>query len=347
MSRRGVIVIGAGVVGEMRAATIRDHPETDLTGVADVDLTRARQVAGAGVTAVDDYRRLLETPAVEVAVVSTPVHCHEEIVVAALQAGLHVLVEKPLSNSVESGSRMVETADAAGKVMTVGFNHRYYPSFRWLKQVVDDGQLGPIDHVRAFGGHEGMTQFRAPWMYERDTLGGGAMMDVGIHVADLIQYLGFHAYEVTARLTNGVWRITGSEDNAMVIATTKSGVSISYHATWSEWKGYRLRVEVYGRHGMALGFYPPLLNLLWRRADDGTRRRSWVLHTRLNLRERFRGWEVTARDAFAAELTDFLKLLDGKPGACATGLDGLRAVQFAEAATRSSEHREMVILSDG
>ena len=320
----------------MRATTIRAQPATTLAGVADIDLTRARRVAGPGVTAVADYRTLLEHPAVDVAVVSSPVHRHEEMAVAALEAGKDVLVEKPLSNGVASCRRIVDASLASGRVLAVGFNHRYYPCFRRLKQIVREGLLGPVDHVRAFGGHEGMPQFRAPWMYERATLGGGAMMDVGIHVADLIQYLGFQPREVTARLTNGVWHLPGSEDNALVIATTDDGVPITYQATWSEWKGYRLRVEVYGRDGMALAHYPPLLNLIWRRAADGTRRRSWSLYPWLNVRERLRGWEVTAEDAFAAELDGFLRRLDGAATAGATGLDGLRAVELADAADRSS-----------
>jgi predicted dehydrogenase len=341
----GIGIIGAGVVGEMRARTVRRNPATWLAAVADVDLARAGQVAGSGSTvAVADYRALVEHPKVEAVIVSSPVHLHEDMALAAIAAGKDVLCEKPLSNTLASCRRMVEAAAAAGRVLAVGFNHRYYPSFRFLKQLVERGTLGPVDHVRAFGGHEGMSQFRAPWMYERATLGGGAMMDVGIHVADLVGYLGFEPREVTAVVTNGVWSVPGSEDNALVIARTADGVPILYQATWSEWKGYRLRVEVYGRLGMALAHYPPLLNLVVRRVN-GARRREWQFYPILNVRERLRGWQATAQDAFAAELADFLRQLGGKPGSCATGSDGVRAVEFAHAAARSSEKGETVRIS--
>jgi predicted dehydrogenase len=221
-------------------------------------------------------------------------------------------------------------------MLGVGFNHRYYPCFRALRRIVDEGALGPIDHVRAYGGHRGMPEFRAEWMYRQETLGGGAMMDVGIHVSDLVHYLGFHAVEVIARTTTGVWHLDGAEDNAIVLARDVSAIPITYQATWTEWKGYRLRVEVYGRDGMALGSYPPLFNLIVRR--DGDRfRRAFDLHPSVNLRERWFGWTRTAEDAFTAELTDFLGLLEGRPGLCATGADGLRAVAFADAARRSSD----------
>ncbi len=347
MTPLGVGVIGAGVVGEMRVRTMRRTGAVRFAAIADVDLERARRVARPGnAKIVGDYRDLIHDQSVDVVIVSSPVQLHEEMTLAALRAGKHVLCEKPLSNTVDSCRRMLEAAADARKTLAVGFNHRYYPSFRQLKQIVAAGELGPIDHVRAFGGHEGMSQFRAPWMYERATLGGGAMMDVGIHVADLVRHLGFRADHVTAVVTNGVWNVPGSEDNAIVLARTAEGIPISYQATWSEWKGYRLRLEVYGRDGMALAHYPPLLNLLVRRGPDGRRRRTWTLHPWLNLRERVRGWQVTAEDAFAAELDEFLRLVRDGQGDCGTGLDGLRAVQFAEAAVRSSETRQPVRITD-
>jgi predicted dehydrogenase len=334
--------VGAGTIGAMRAATIRKHPSTRLVVVADVDAGRAAALAGTDARAVTDHRLVIDDTHVQVCIITSPVHCHEDAALAAIAAGKHLLVEKPLSNSVASCRRIVEAAERAGIVLAVGFNHRYYPSFRYLKRLMDEGALGAIDHVRAFGGHEGMTQFRAPWMYERSTLGGGAMMDVGIHVSDLVRHLGFEPYDVFARVTNGVWNVPGSEDNALVLARTSAGVPISYQATWSEWKGYRLRVEVYGQGGMAFAFYPPLLNLVWTRSESGVRQRRWQLYPSLNLREKFRGWQLTAEDAFAAELDDFLRLLRNEPAACATGLDGLRSVQFADAAMRSSEAGRVV-----
>jgi predicted dehydrogenase len=346
MKRVSFAVIGAGVAGAMRARTIAGHPGARLAMVADVDRDRANAAARtAGARAVEDYRLVLDAPDLDCVVVSSPVQLHEEMVCRAVQAGKHVLCEKPLSNTVESCRRMVRVAADAGRVLAVGFNHRYYPSFRALRRIVDEGSLGPIDHVRAFGGHEGMSQFRAAWMYERQTLGGGAMMDVGIHVSDLVNYLGFHPTEVTARTTSGIWNLDGSEDNAIVLARTSRGIPVVYQATWTEWKGYRLRIEVYGRDGMALGSYPPLVNLVVRRKGK-TFRRKWDLHPAVNLRERWYGWTRTAEDAFTAELTDFLGMLDGRPGVAATGVDGLRAVEFAAASARSSETGSAIRLSD-
>jgi predicted dehydrogenase len=240
MTPIGVGIVGAGVVGEMRAQTVARDPATRLRGVADVDPARASQVAGqSGGAAVADYRRLLDDPAVDILIVSSPVHLHEEMVVAAVGSGKDVLVEKPLANSVDACRRILDAAATARRTLAVGFNHRYYPCFRRLKAIVDEGTLGPVDHVRAFGGHEGMTQFRAPWMYARATLGGGAMMDVGIHVADLVRHLGFEPATIGAS------------------SRTRSGASRALRTTrcWSPAppRASPSRIRRRGRSGRAIG----------------------------------------------------------------------------------------------
>jgi predicted dehydrogenase len=136
-----------------------------------------------------DYRSLLDDAAVEAVIISTPVQLHEEMAVAALAAGKHVLCEKPLSNSVESCRRILDAARAHKRTLAVGFNHRYYPSVKFLKRAVDDGRIGTLDHVRVFGGHDGLSNFRADWMYKGGLSGGGAMMDVGIHMTDLARFV--------------------------------------------------------------------------------------------------------------------------------------------------------------
>jgi predicted dehydrogenase len=96
---------------------------------------------------------------------------------------------------------------------------------------------------------------------------------------------------------------------------------------------------------MVLGSYPPLFNLVVLR--DGNRfRRTWQFHPLINVRERLQGWTRTAEDAFTAELTDFLGMLEGRAGLAATGLDGLKAVEFAVASELSSEKRTSIRISD-
>lgn len=267
-----------------------------------------------------DYRSLLERTPVDIAIVSSPVHLHEEMVLASLARGAHVLCEKPLSNSVESCRRMLDAAAKHGRVLAVGFNHRYYPSVRFLKGVVDAGRIGEIDHLRVFGGHDGLNNFRADWMYKAPVSGGGAMMDVGIHMTDLTRFVLGEIAVVYGAATERIWNVPGSEDNALVILKSDAGVSALYHATWTEWKGYRMFLEAYGRLGMVRAYYAPMFNLLVTHdKPGGPRRRTFKLYPELIVREKLQGWQSTTYASFQAELADFVRRLRGETVPLADG----------------------------
>lgn len=342
----GVAVIGAGVVGRMRMETVRAHPALTLRAIADVDpVTLAAAVTDGDVVRCADARAVLDVGGVDLVIVSSPAHLHEQMVVDALRAGRHVLCEKPLATNVESCRRMVQAGEESGKTLAVGFNHRYFPSITQLRRVLDAGMIGAIDHARVFGGHQGLSQFRAPWMYQGALSGGGAMMDIGIHLTDLTRFLVGDVVEVRGVASHAVWNVEGSEDNALAIFRTAAGVPVTYQATWSEWRGFRSWIDVYGTRGMARASYGPMFNLVVSRDEkSGRTHRDLNLHAWVNIREKLFGWETTARRAFADELDDLLKQLDGQPSSNASGLDGLRAVEVAHAVYASSRDDRVVLI---
>ena len=99
-----------------------------------------------------------------------------------------MLCEKPLANTVAGCRRIVDAAQSAGRVLAVGFNLRYFPAMKFVREVLDAGEIGELDHLRLFGGHDGLHNFRADWQYRAPESGGGAMMDIGIHLSDLARY---------------------------------------------------------------------------------------------------------------------------------------------------------------
>jgi predicted dehydrogenase len=339
-------VIGAGVIGQLRARSIADHPATTLVAVADTDAANAARAAGrSGARVLEDYRPLVEDPQIEAVIVSTPVHLHEAMAVAALSAGKHVLCEKPLSNSVDSCRRMLDAARAHGRTLATGFNHRYYPSIKFLKRAIVDGRIGTLDHLRVFGGHDGLSNFRADWNY-KGVSGGGAMMDVGIHMTDLARYIIGEVRDVYGVASNRIWHVEGSEDNAMAILRGEGGVSAAYQATWTEWKGYRFFVEAYGDRGMVRAYYAPMFNLLITQdRPGGPRATQRQFYPEIILREKLKGWTTTAYLSFQEELVDFLRLIRGESGAIADGWSGLRAVEIAHAVYESSTTGAPVTLS--
>ncbi len=341
-------VVGAGVIGQLRAQTIRANPATVLAGVADPAPDQAkRAVEGSGATACRSMDELLALPGLEAVIVSSPVQFHEEAVLKAFDAGVHVLCEKPLSNTVDSCRRMVEAGRKAGRVLATGFNHRYYPSMKFLKQAIDAGRIGELDHVRVFGGHDGLHNFRADWQYKSPESGGGAMMDVGIHMTDLARYVLGEVSDVYGVATNRVWEVPGSEDNAMAIFRSPSGVTAVYQATWTEWKGYGFFVEAYGNRGMVRGFYAPMRNvLITQEKPGGPRRKETKYYPEIMVREKLRSWTSTALLSFQDELADFLRMVEGERTALADGVAGFRAVEIANAVYESSTSGAPVKLSE-
>jgi predicted dehydrogenase len=337
-------LVGAGGIGAVRGNALRATPGCRLAAVADLDPVRSQRVA-AGARCFGHYRELLAAPEVEAVVVSTPPPSHEEIVTAALEAGKHVLCEKPLAPHPEAARRMVEAARRAGRVLTTGFNHRYFPAVKFLKRALDSGRLGKLDHVRAFAGHEGLSQFSAPWMYDKEVIGGGALMDVGIHLIDLVRYLLGEVSQVYGVASGRVWGLP-AEDNGIAILRSPGGVPATLHATWSEWKGYRFYVEAYGDRGMARAYYAPMFALaVCADRPGGLRRREFHFFPRILLREKIRGWQTTTSLAFQEELRDFVRLAAGDTRvALADGFAGWRAIQIAHAVYRSSATGQVITL---
>ena len=144
--------------------------------------------------AVTDWRELVERDDVQLVDICTPGDSHAEIAIAALNAGKHVLCEKPLANTVEEAVAMVEAARAAqerGQVAMVGFNYRRVPALAHARTMVAEGRLGRLRHIRASYLQDWLVDPQAPlvWRLRRERAGSGALGDLGAHLIDLAQYL--------------------------------------------------------------------------------------------------------------------------------------------------------------
>jgi predicted dehydrogenase len=144
--------------------------------------------------AVTDWRALLERDDVDLIDVCTPGDSHAEIAIAALDAGKHVLCEKPLSTSVAEGEAMVAAAErawASGVRAMVGFNYRRVPALAFACQLIEEGRLGEIRHVRAVYLQDWIVdpEFPLVWRLVAERAGSGALGDIGAHIIDASQFL--------------------------------------------------------------------------------------------------------------------------------------------------------------
>ena len=141
-----------------------------------------------------DWRRLIERDDIDLIDICTPGNTHTEIAIAALEAGKHVLCEKPLANSVEEAERMTVVAEAAAKrgvFAMCGFSYRRTPALALAKRMVDEGRLGTIRHVRAQYLQDWLSDENAPmtWRLDRSKSGSGSLGDIGAHSIDAAQWI--------------------------------------------------------------------------------------------------------------------------------------------------------------
>ncbi|SLN75962.1 Gfo/Idh/MocA family protein [Ruegeria meonggei] len=341
-------VVGAGKIGKLRVQSIIADPTAELAAVVDVNQQAAKAaVEGTSATAYSNLSAFLDT-GMDAVIVSIPPHLHEDACVAAFARGLHVLCEKPLSNTVVGGQRIVDAAKNADRILAVGFNLRYYPFVSFARAAIDAGKIGKIDHIRIYGGHNGLHNFGHDWEYKMPESGGGAMMDIGIHMTDLARYFLGEITSVYGVMTENIWHVDGSEDNAMAVFRNPEGVTATYHATWAEWKGYKSFVEIYGDKGMVRGAYAPMQNLLISKpTTDGPETRQRKFYPEIMIREKLKTWQSTCLLSFQDELRDFQRMIAGNYDApLADGHAGLRALQVAAAVRESTGSGQAVALEN-
>jgi predicted dehydrogenase len=197
--------IGVGLVGYKFMGRAHSNAYRQVGRFFDLDLSpRMRAICGrdeAGVRAAagslgwegyeTDYRRLLERDDIGLVDVATPGNTHHEIAIAALEAGKHVLCEKPLANTLQEAREMLDAARKAGTVNMVCFNYRRAPAVQLAKKLVDDGRLGEIRHWRAAYLQDFILDPEMPliWRFRKEVAGSGALGDIGAHIVDLAHFL--------------------------------------------------------------------------------------------------------------------------------------------------------------
>ncbi|MEU7975895.1 Gfo/Idh/MocA family oxidoreductase [Micromonospora sp. NPDC049089] len=172
-----------------------------------------------------DWRDLINRDDIDVVDICTPGDSHAEIALAALAAGKHVLCEKPLANSVEEARAMTAAADvarASGVRSMCGFNYRRVPAVAMMRQLVADGRLGVIRHVRATYLQDWIVdpQFPLVWRLQKDRAGSGALGDIGAHIIDLTQF-------VTGQRISGVSAVTETFVKERPLPAESSGLAAS------------------------------------------------------------------------------------------------------------------------
>lgn len=246
-----IVIVGAGLQARRRASVITASADAEVVAIAAVPVTSAARLAReVQADASADWSTAVVRADVDAVVVCTPPDSHAEIAGTALRAGKHVLCEKPLARSSTEAQRMVDEADSAGRILWCGFNHRYHPALRQVREWLEQGHLGEAMYLRARYGICGRPGYEHEWRADPRRVGGGQLMEQGIHLVDLARwYLGDFA---TALGTVGTyyWKRQPFEDNAFVILRRADGRVAMLHSSLTEWRNL-FSLELFGTDGYA------------------------------------------------------------------------------------------------
>jgi predicted dehydrogenase len=239
-------LVGCGAVGRKRAAALDGDR---LTVCLDVDRARAvalaRQTGARAVESVDDLLR--EHP--DAVIVATTHDALASAACRALEAGAHVLVEKPGGRSPAEIEMIAATAASASRYVQVGFNHRHHPGIARAMREAKSGAHGPVMFLRARYGHGGRTGYESEWRADPERSGGGELLDQGVHLLDLSFWLLGPLPLRGALLRTSFWDVQ-VEDNA-VVSLGEPDPHLpwaTFHVSWSEWKN-EFALEIYCRRG--------------------------------------------------------------------------------------------------
>ena len=272
-------MFGIGIIGCGKIAQVRHIPEyaenkdAKLVGFYDINLARAQELAAKyDGKAYDSVDALLADPAIDAVSVCAANFAHAEITIAALNAGKHVLCEKPMATTLADCEAMVEAAKKNGKFLMIGHNQRLAKAHAVARKLIVDGLIGDIVTFRTTFGHGGPETWsvdpgKNTWFFDKTRAAMGAMADLGIHKTDLIQFLtGQQVIRTTAKVTtldkrdaNG--NLISVDDNAVCIYEMSGGAFGTMTASWTYYGAEDNSTILYGTKGIMRIYDDPAISI--------------------------------------------------------------------------------------
>ncbi len=251
-------IIGAGAIVQVaHLPVLRKLKDVEVVALCDSDRLKARAIADRyGIKdAFSDIEEVLGYEQPDALLICTPTHLHEAHVLAALGAGVHILVERPLAMSKAGVQRILKAAGKTDRVVMVGMNHRYRPDVQIVRSFVQSGELGEIDSVRGSWHVFRPSRAQLGWRLRRDQAGGGAVLDLGLTILDLGLWLA--GKTAPRRVSATVDRPPagesgGVEQSGSAFVVCDGGASVFLDVTWRHFgEGERFGVGLRGSKGSA------------------------------------------------------------------------------------------------
>jgi len=332
-----VAIIGAGLIGTKRADAVVQNSVLKL--VCDIDSKRGEELAKKyDATFCSDYKEVVIHDEIDAVIVSTTNKFLTPISVACLNAGKHVLCEKPLGRNFEESQAIVSAAEKSGKMVKTGFNHRFHPAIIKAKELLDKQTIGKILNIRSRYGHGGRPGMEQEWRCSKELCGGGELLDQGVHIIDLCRW--FTSMEVTqvyGKIYTSFWKID-VEDNAFFNLEFNHGVLAQCHVSWTNWKNI-FSFEIFGDNGYirieGLGgsYGNETLEVGYRQPKGGV--------------PKIEQFEFSSGDnSWSLEWQEFKQAIEQNREPIGSDMDGLKANQIIDAIYKSSTSERIVNIKD-
>ena len=249
-----IAILGSGFIAAYHAAAVVELPGAEIAAAANwrpESLAKLREAFAIDRTTTD-WRELVGDPAIDAAVVATPNSLHAEQSIAFLDAGQHVMVEKPMSMDVAEADAMVAAAERSSASLMVAHCWRFHPDVLALRDRIAAGDLGEVVKTRGYGVHAGWGP--AGWFVDPELAGGGALADMGVHAIDTARFLLGSPEPVRVCAAVGTrYSEIEVDDDAVLLISWSNGTNSLVESGW--WQphlgGLEADTEVYGTGGYA------------------------------------------------------------------------------------------------
>ncbi|HMP88828.1 MAG TPA: Gfo/Idh/MocA family oxidoreductase [Kiritimatiellia bacterium] len=322
-------IIGAGLQCRRRAPVLVDSKEDTLVAIASLHKDHAERIASQfNCRAVENWREVVDDKNIDALIVCTPPHVHAEITIAALEAGKHVLCEKPLTRTIEESEAMISAARKSGKILKCGFNHRHHPAIWEAKTRLDRGELGRPLFARCRYGICGRPGYEKEWRADPSMASGGQFIEQGTHGIDLFRWFLGELVEVSAMTSIHYFKEQELDDGGMALFRGANGATAMLHTTLVQWKNL-FSFEVFGEdgyvqiEGLGGGYGTETLSV--GRRDFTAPFQDHVIH--------YRGGDRSWHD----EWREFTSAIKERREPIGNGLDGLAAMKLGLAAYESEK----------
>lgn len=352
-------LVGCGSIAPTHARALAALPEAHLVACADTVPERAQAFAAEFGLRALSWPEVLSNPDVDAVTVCVPSGLHAELGAQALQAGKHVIVEKPMDVSLTACDALIAAGQRSGRRLAVISQHRFDPASLLVRQALDDGLLGQLVLVDA----------RIPWYRTQEYYdsgdwrgtwamdGGGCLMNQGVHTVDLMRWLAGPIESITAQARTAAHIGIEVEDALAATLTFSNGAIGTLMASTAAYPGFPARLALHGTHGSAIIEGDALHTLAIQGqetiageaavahavqvATGGTRAATQATSASQNQKDDW-AWG----DAHRAQFANFIRCCRTGDTPLVDGSEGRHAVEVVLAAYRSARTGETVYFSE-